>query len=93
LAALHDVLRIRAPQEPAWRELVDAVAAATRREPAAVTTGTPTDRLKARERELSDRIVALRALDLALSRLAAQVDETQRRLLSDGLIPLLDEMR
>ncbi len=93
LTALHDALRIRPPQEPAWRELVDAVAAATRRDPTAVATGTPTDRLKARERELSDRIVALRALDLALSRLTAQLDETQRRLLADGLVPLLDQMR
>ncbi|MBX9841481.1 MAG: hypothetical protein K2Z80_06710 [Xanthobacteraceae bacterium] len=71
---------------------MDAVAAAAQREPT-VTTGAATDRIKARERELSERIVALRALDLALSRLAAQLDEPQRRSLSDGLTPLLDAIR
>lgn len=92
LASLHNTVRIQPPQEPAWREFVDAVAEAAQREPT-VTTGAAMDRIKARERELSERIVAFRALNLALSRLAAQLDEAQRRSLSDGLTPLLDAIR
>jgi len=92
LAAIHDTVRIQSDQELAWREFVDAVAAVTRSERRTAATGAPTARLKARERDLSERIVALRALDLALSRLGAVLNETQRRLLSDSLAPLLDAM-
>lgn len=93
LSSLHDAVGIQPGQEPAWLEFLDAMAAATRREPVAVTTAIPAARLKIRERELSEQIVALRGLDLALSRLSAQLNETQRRTLSEGLTPLLDAIR
>lgn len=92
LAAIHDTVRIEPGQEPAWREFVDAVAAVMRSEKRPAAAGAPTAYLKARERDHSERIVALRALDLALSRLGAGLNETQRRSLSDGLAPLLDAM-
>ena len=92
LATLHDKVGIQTGQEPAWREFVDAMATATRREQAGPVTAAPVARLRARERDLSERIVALRAVGTALSRLGALLDETQRRSLSDGVAPLLDAM-
>ncbi len=74
----------RAWSGAAWREFVDAVAAVMRSEKRLAAAGAPTARLKARERDHSERIVAIRALDLALSRLGAVLNETQRRSLSDA---------
>lgn len=93
LIALHDSIGISQPQEPAWREFIDAIAAAARRQPeAAAGAGEPTARLRARERDLSGRIAALRAVGTALSRLSATLGEAQRRALSEGVAPLLDVM-
>ncbi|MBX9824826.1 MAG: Spy/CpxP family protein refolding chaperone [Xanthobacteraceae bacterium] len=90
LSALRTALRITASQEPAWREFADAVVAAAQRRPSAPGTAAPAARLRARELDLSERIVALRAVNRALSRLGAKLDDTQRRLLSDDFAPLLD---
>lgn len=92
LKALHDTVGIRPGQEPVWREFVDAMAAASQRRGIASGAIDPTARLKARERDLSERIVALRAAGTALSRLGAVLDDTQRRALSEGVGPLLDSM-
>lgn len=90
LATLHDTVGIKPGQEPAWREFIDAMATAIRRERNPLGTTEPAARLKARERDLSERIAALRAVGTALSRLGTLLDETQRRSLSDGVAALLD---
>lgn len=92
LKTLHDTVGIKPGQEPAWREFVDAMAAATQRKGVASGAIDPTARLKARERDLSERIVALRAAGIALSRLGAVLDDTQRRAVSEGVGPLLDSI-
>lgn len=92
LATLHDTIGITLAQEPAWREFIDAMAAATQRKETPAGANDPAARLKARERDLSARIVALRASGTAMSRLGAVLSETQRRALSDGVAPLFDSM-
>lgn len=92
LSTLHDTVGIKPGQEPAWREFIDAMAATTQRKEIAAGASEPAARLKARERDLSARIVALRAAGTAMSRLGAVLSETQRRALSDGVVPLLDGM-
>lgn len=92
LTTLHDTIGIKLGQEPAWREFIDAMATAAPREAIAPGATEPTARLRARERDLSERIAALRAAGTALSRLSKVLDETQRRALSDGVAPLLDNM-
>ncbi len=91
LTALHDSIGISQRQEPAWREFIDAVAAAARRQPeVAPATGEPTAQLRAREGDLSGRIDALRTVGTALSRLRATLDEAQQGALSEGVAQLLD---
>lgn len=92
LATLHDTIGIKPAQEPAWRDFIDAMAAATQRKETSAAASDSAARLKARERDLSMRIVALRAAGTAMSRLGAVLSETQRRALFDGVAPLFDSM-
>lgn len=92
LALLHDAAGISLPQEGAWREFADALAAAARAAERLPSAGGPAARIKDRERRMSERIAAIRAVGTALSRLGAVLDEKQRRMIDDGLAPLLEAL-
>ena len=91
VASLHDRLGISVSQEGAWRELADAVSAAAlvRERPAPESLAA---HIKTRERLWSERIVALRAIGTALSRLDAVLDNGQRDQLAKEFHSIVDQL-
>ncbi|MBL6748896.1 MAG: hypothetical protein ISP90_00155 [Nevskia sp.] len=92
LSKLHADLAIGKAQESAWQDLADAVLAlgpAATAEPAAAAPVTA--QLQEQQRRLAQRAAQLRAVNTALVRLNAKLNERQQRLLAARLPALIGQ--
>lgn len=94
MGTLHDAIGITTAQEPAWLDLLDAVARALQRPsgPAEAAAQDPVTLLKVHELQSSKHVASMRGLGLALARLNATLSDQQRQRLVEGLRPILAAM-